>query len=59
MISSDVESVLIPFLALMVRIGIPALIILAAVYAFRRTWSQLDQIHRELQAVKMVIAEKE
>jgi hypothetical protein len=59
MLCLDVESVLIPFVILIARIGIPILIILAAVYAFRRTWRQLDKIQRELQAIKMVIAEKD
>ena len=49
---------LIPTVILLAYLGIPALVVLAAVYALRNTWRRLDQILREIQAIKMEVARR-
>jgi hypothetical protein len=51
--------ILIPFLLILFYVGIPALIILSVFQAFKRTWRQLEQIMREVQAIKMVLAQRD
>jgi len=50
---------LIAFFLILLYVGIPALIILAVFQAFRRTWKQLEQIMREVQAIKMALAQRD
>jgi len=50
---------LIAFFLILLYVGIPALIILAVFQAFKRTWRQLEEIMREVQAIKMVLAQRD
>jgi hypothetical protein len=50
---------LIPAVLLMAYLGIPVLIVLSAVYAYRNTQRRLDQVLREIQAIKMELARQD